>query len=284
MVRMPVTQILAVLAGLGLLVSIALVPLRMGWGRSGMAQPASGGWWILSLVTVTFWALALSSSLKAHAKTTTSLALKELKVVSAADILKEPEAWRNVPVVINDLAYCAEVMADPDARDALATRVHMRGEDEVEGEENDYIDDKIDYGTEEDAVKFTLGTPNGKLRADDEGFTILPAGPAVTKVVDTGEFSAVKGSNLMDTEVRRTIPCGAKVFVSGVVTLSGEFVVLDNLPKHLSILTDRPWGDIVATAANKAKGDTRAFWGFGFLAATLAFFQLAGAVRARARG
>ena len=97
MTGMPVTQILAVLAGLGLLVSCALIPLRMGWGRSGSAQPASGGWWILSLVAVTFWAFALSSSLKAHAKTTTALALKELKVVSAAEILKEPDAWRNVP-------------------------------------------------------------------------------------------------------------------------------------------------------------------------------------------
>lgn len=284
MARMVATQIFAALAGLGLFVAIGLIPLRTGWGRSGAAAPASGGWWILSLIAIALWGFALSSGLKAHAKTMTAMALKELKVVSAADILKEPDAWLNVPVVVNDYAYCAETMADPDAKDALATRVHMRGEDEIEGEENDYIDDNIDYGVEEDAVKFTLGTPNGRLRADDEGFTILPAGPAVTKTIDTGEFSAVKNGNLMDTEERRSIPCGAKISVSGVIIKDGPFVVLDNLPRAISILTDRPWNEIVATAATKAKGDTRAFWGFGFLAAIAGFLQLLGALRARMRG
>lgn len=284
MARMPVTQILAILAGLGLIVSVALIPLRMGWGRSGTAAPASGGWWILALVAMTLWGFALSAGLKAHAKSQTASALAQLKVVTAAEILKEPDAWLNVPVVIHDVAYCAEMMADPDAEGALATRVKMRGEDEIEGEESDYIDSDINYGTEEDAVKFTLGAADSKLRAGDEGFTILPAGPAVTKTVDTGEFSAVAGRNLRDTEERRSIPCGATVYVSGIITKDGDFVVLDNLPKSLSILTDRPWPEIIATAGTKSRGETRGFWVWAVLAAIAGLLQLAGAVLARSRG
>ena len=61
MARMAATQILAALAGLGLLVSVGLIPLRMGWGRAGVAAPASGGWWILSLVAIAFWSFALTA-------------------------------------------------------------------------------------------------------------------------------------------------------------------------------------------------------------------------------
>lgn len=276
------TYILAALAIFGLFVSVVLVPLRMAWASSGAARPAGGGWWILSLVAIALWCFTTSSGLKAHAKTITAAALKELKVVAAADILKEPDAWLNVPVVVNDNAYCAEPMADPDAVGQLASRVKSSGEDEFEGEENDYID-TVKYGVEEDVVKFNLGAPDSKLRSDEEGFTVLPAGAPTTKQVDTGEFSAAKGGNLMDIEERRSIPCGAKVFVSGIVGKQGDFVILDALPKHLSILTDRPWAEIVATAAAQARAEARGFWVWMFLAVIFGLGQLVGAVMARGK-
>lgn len=277
------TYILAALAAFGLFVSVALVPMRMAWASSGTARPAGGGWWILALVSISLWAFATSAGLKAHAKTMTAMALKELKVVTAAEILKEPDAWLNVPVVVHDAAYCAEPMQDPDAQGQLATRVKSYGEDEVEGEESDYLT-TVEYGTEEDVVKFTLGAPDSKLRSDEEGFTILPAGPVVTKQIPTNETTPLKGGQpFVDTEERRSIACGATIHVSGVVTKQGEFVVLDTLPKSISILTDRPWADVVNHAAEKARGSSRGFWAWFFAAIFFGLMQLGGAVMARGK-
>lgn len=277
------TYILAALAAFGLLVSVALVPLRMAWAGSGAARPAGGGWWILSLVAIALWAFTTSSGLKAHAKTMTSEALTQLKVVTAAEILKEPDAWLNVPVVVNDQAFCAEPMKDPGAEGQLATRVKSFGEDEVEGEESDYLT-TVEYGTEQDVVKFTLGAADSKLRSDEEGFTVLPAGPATTRTISTNETSPLKGgAPLVDTEERRSIPCGATIHVSGIVTKVGEFYVLDPLPRAISILTDRPWKDIVETATAKAKSESRGFWVWLVLAGFFGLMQLAGTLMARGK-
>jgi hypothetical protein len=277
------TYILAVLAALGLFGSIALIPMRMAWAGAGTARPAGGGWWILSLVSVALWGFTTAFGLGAHAKSNTAAALRELKVVSAADILKEPDAWLNVPVVVNDAAYCAEQMAEPDAQGQLASRVKSYGEDEAEGEEEDYLV-TVDYGVEEDVVKFTLGSPDSKLRSDEEGFTVLPAGPVVTKRIPTNETTPLKGgAPLEDFEERRSIPCGATVHVSGIVTKQGEFVVLDTLPKSLSILTDRPWTEIVKIAETKAGNERRGFLACLVLAVLVGLGQLAGAVMARGK-
>ena len=279
---MTTTYILAALAAFGLFVSIVLIPARMAWASAGTARPAGGGWWVLSLVAVALWAFTTSSGLKAHAKTNTSLALAQLKVATAAEILQEPEAWLNVPVVVHDVAYCAERMADPNAEGLLATRVKSYGEEEYEGEESDYIG-TVEYGVEQDVVKFTLGAPDSQLRSDEEGFTVVPAGPATTKNVDSGEFAAAKGGNLMDTEERRSIECGATVHVSGIVTKLGEYYVLDSLPKSLSILTDRPWSTILTTASNQARSETRGFWVWLVLAGFFGLLQLTGAIMARGK-
>lgn len=277
------TYILAALATFGLFVSLVLVPIRLAWASNGSARPAGGGWWVLSLIAIALWAFTTSSGLKAHAKTMTALALQELKVVTAADILKEPDAWLNVPVVVHDAAYCAEPMNDPDAEGLLATRVKSYGEDEVEGEESDYLT-TVEYGTEQDVVKFTIGAPDSKLRSDEEGFTVLPVGPVVTKKVPTNETTPLKGgAPFEDTEERRSIPCGATIHVSGIVTKEGEFYVLDPLPRSISILTDRPWKEIVDTATTKSRSESRGFWVWLFLAGFFGLMQLVGAVMARGK-
>ncbi len=277
------TYILAVLAALGLFVSIVLVPVRMAWASSGSARPAGGGWWVLSLVAIALWAFTTSSGLKSNAKSMTAMALQELKVVTAADVLKEPDAWLNVPVVVHDQAFCAEPMNDPDAEGQLATRVKSYGEDEVEGEESDYLT-TVEYGTEQDVVKFTLGAPDSKLRSDEEGFTVLPAGPVTTKKIPTNETTPLKGgAPFEDTEERRSIACGTTIHVSGIVTKEGEFYVLDPLPRSISILTDRPWSEIVSTATTKARSESRGFWVWLVLAGFFGLLQLTGALMARGK-
>lgn len=276
---MPISILLVAAAAIGLIASLVQIGLRLGWANAGTARRASGGWWILTVVTVGFWSLAVATGISAAAKGETARALNSLKVVKAQDVIETP-ALLNTPVVIQDLAFCAEPMVGHP--DALATQTKMSGEDEIEGEESDYIT-TTDFGTEQDVTKFTLGSATSPLRVNIEELTVLPAGPAQTRTIDGTEFSAVVGRNLQEVEALRAIPCGAEVSVTGVVFKEGEFFLLDPLPKNISIVTDRPWANVLATAQNKASVERSIFFVWLILALIFGGGQLAGAVMARGK-
>jgi len=256
---------LSIASAVMLVLAVVQIPVRMGWANQS-SRPVGGAWWVIALVTVGLSWMAFSAGSKGQAKSMTAAALAELKVVTAAAILKEPDAWENVPVVVHDIGICQGNLPGQGAQGALATRVKVSGEDEAEGEENDYMT-TVDYGIEQDVVKFSLGSdPASKLHANDEGWTVLPAASPVRKEIDTGEYAAAKGGNLMDFEDRANIPCGAVVSVAGVITKQGEFIVLEPMAPALSIITDRPWTQVVEEAATKSKGAVRGFWAWFFLA------------------
>jgi hypothetical protein len=233
----------------------------------------------LSLVTVWLWWMALSSSLKTQAKDQTYLALKSLPVVSAQELATKPDLLER-PVAVQDQAYCAQATAS--GTPAIATKASYSGEDELEGDENDYIS-VVDYGSEQDVGKFTLGSPNSSVRVDSEAFNILPVAPSEHTTTTTNEYSSVKGGYLDEYQDRQAIPCGTQVVVTGVFVKNAGNLVLTPLPRSLSVLTDRPWSDILG----EALGDVKHSAGFAVMwfipALILGLVQLATGLSARFR-
>ena len=79
------------------------------------------------------------------------------------------------------------------------------------------------------------------------------------------------------------IPCGATVSVTGFAVKEGNVISLAPLPKSLSIVTDRPWTEVMTQAGEKAKRQTNgvSLWFFAALAVGLS--QLAIGLGARGK-
>lgn len=140
----------------------------------------------------------------------------------------------------------------------LAVEVHYTGEDEVEGEENDYIKN-VDYGRESDLAPFQLLGGDKPLVVDEDGFKVLADGTPEQKQVDTNEYSAVLGRNLVEYESKATIPDGARIVVSGVLVDQGAQRVLLSAGPALSLLTNRPWEGVLDRAREQRGNEERSF-------------------------
>lgn len=268
--------IFATAAGIGLLACIATMVLRYSWGQQGTAAKATGGFWILSLVALWLWWSALSGALKANGKNETAKALSTLPVVSASELKAKLAEYENGPVAVTDVAYCLEKpAADPETGavppQAVAIRTAFSGQDEVEGEESDYIVTNT-YGVDAEIFKFALGAADSPVQVDNDLLTIVTSQPAERVTIKTTEYSPAAGGNLEEYQDRQVIPCGATVTVTGFAVKEGNVIALAPLPKNLSLLTDRPWAEVVAMASDKAKGQTRGMnlWFFAALAVGLA--------------
>lgn len=251
-------QIYALVAAAGLLASLVLMAVRYSWGQSGKADPMGGGFWIASLVVLWLWWMGMSSGLSAHAKLQTYGALAALPVVSAQDILDKPELV-GAPVVVSDTAHCAGTLTG--GVDAVAARISYSGQEEIEGENSDWIEVR-NYGADSEVARFTLGAPGSAVQVDNDMLTVVAQGAAVRSVVKTSEFSSAAGGYLEEYQDRQLIPCDSPVSVTGMVTKVGNGYVLEPLSKSVALLTDRPWSQMLDTAnrhsTSEQKGAT--FW------------------------
>lgn len=264
------SQILTVLTALcGM---AALATLAYAFGALGRAKASGAGFWICALLSLVGTCLGLAAGLKASAIASTSETLRAMPVLMAADVAKAPpgegvaltgvaKASAPARVAGRQRPNAAPASADPAeaGNGVLAVEVHYQGEDEFEGEESDYVQD-VDYGRETDVAPFVLqGAGDKPLMVDEDGFKVLPALPGEVKSVDTMEFSAAVGRNLMERETKRSIADGATVTVTGVVVDQGAQRVLLSLGPALSLLTDRPWPLVLEEAARKSRDATILF-------------------------
>lgn len=269
--------IIPLVAGLGLLLTLALMALRYGWSQSGDATPAGGGFWVLSLVAAWLWWSTLSTGLKAGAKAETYRALASLPVVTAEDVRTKPELVGQA-VVVQDRAFCHETLGK--SQGALAVRTSYSGQEEVEGENSDYIVTR-DYGKDQEVARFSLGDMASPVRVDNDALTVLPAAGGQRVTVQTSEYSPAAGGYLQEYQDIAAIPCEAQVAVTGIVSKQGEFYILEPLPRSLALLSDRPWPELIAHAQQRAEGHGRSlmFWFVAALGAGL--IQLFMALSAR---
>lgn len=271
--------IIPVVAGIGLILCLVIMGLRYKWGSTGEARPAGGGYWILSLVALWLWWSALSSGLSAQAKRGTYQALAALPVVTAEDIRTKPELVGR-PVVVQDQAFCHETLAS--GQNALAVRIKYSGQEEVEGEDYDYISIQ-DYGQDQEIARFSLGAKDSPVRVDNELLTVVPSAGARRVTVPTNEYSAAAGGNLEEYHDIAEIGCESMVTVTGLVTKQGEFFLLEPLNPHVALLSDRPWASMIEHAGSRAseQGTRALMWFLAAVAVGLA--QLAGGLAARKR-
>lgn len=266
--------VLTGLCGLGLLWALAL-----GFGALGRRQASGGAFWVGVAIALAGCGYGLSTGLRASAVAGTSEALHALPLVPVAKVAEVPPGAVVALVGVAKATASARVAGRQrpgapapaaDAADAgnglLAVEVRYTGEDEFEGEENDYISE-VDYGRETDVAPFQLADAGGKpLLVDDDGFRVLAAGPREVRRIDTGEFSPVVNRNLMENESKASIPDGATVTVVGAVVDQGNQRVLMSMGPAISLLTDRPWASVLDEAKRKSDGEQSAFFLSFFLA------------------
>jgi hypothetical protein len=233
---------LTLISTLILLCSLLIVALRLvGSGRSSASL-----FWLLSLTGVVFSVWGLTSALKAQGLREAATALADLPVISAGEARHSLTKWRDQPVVLQDQAACLA-----GAETVLAARVQLSGEEEVEGEESDYVRD-VNFGTEQTVNKFKLGPEEARVQMEPDGYQVVPAMAPVKTERLTSEFSNVVGRALVEREVRSVIPCDATVSVTGILREEGPFITVTPLSPVLSIITDRPWRDILADTKRQA--------------------------------
>jgi hypothetical protein len=235
------------------LVSAAVLLTAVGLCLAHVGAIGETPWyfWMVGLVVLFTGTMGLSAALRAREMENSAAALAALEVHSAAEVRQHLEEWRGAPVVLQDDATCVEAKALPDGTAVLATRTRVSGEDEVEGEESDYVK-TFDYGVEEDVVRFRLGAEAEGVQVDADGWSVWPAARAVETARSTGEFSPAAGRELQEFERSSAIPCGARVSVTGLVTVEGNIVTLSPLAPRLNVVTDRPWPEALAHTARQA--------------------------------
>lgn len=249
--------IIALVAGLGLLASLGMMVLRYSWGEQGVGQKPTGFFWILSLVALWLWWSAMSSGLKANAKNETFKALSSIPVLTAAELETKFAEYENGPVAVRDVAFCLEKPApDPETGatmpESVAVRTAFSGQEEIEGEESDYIETRA-YGVDAEVFKFALGAADSPVRVDNDGLTVLATQPPRRVTISTNEYSQAANGNLQEYQDRQTIPCGSTVTVTGLAVKEGNAIALAPLPRSLSLLTDRPWTTVMEEAGVKVK-------------------------------
>lgn len=252
-----------------------------------LSGPATGGWadsspfWLSALASVALSAWALSGSLKAQGMREASEALAALPVLSASEARQNIEKWREQPVVFRDNATCFAP-----GQQFLASRVTLSGEEEYEGEESDYVRE-TSFGTEQAVNKFYLGPEGARVQMEPDGYQVVPAMKAQVTERSTREYSSAVGRFLREREVRAIIPCDATVAVTGILKEEGPFITVTPLSPMLSILTDRPWDEIVVETkkqAGHAVGDALLALMFAGLAVLTSLFMLWRGVRGHKSG
>ncbi|MEB3327745.1 MAG: hypothetical protein VKQ33_00770 [Candidatus Sericytochromatia bacterium] len=209
-------------------------------------------YWSTALVVVVTSTLGLSAALRAREMGNSAAALAELKVLSAAEVRRDLAQWQGAPVVLQDDTTCVEAKALPDGTAVLASRTRLKGEDEFEGEDSDYIK-TVDYGVEQDVVRFRLGAEADAVQVDADGWQVWPSARAVDTARGTGEYSTVARRELQEFQSVSVIPCGARVAVSGLVRVEGNFVTLAPLAPRLNVVTDRPWPEVLTRTGRQAE-------------------------------
>ncbi|MEB3220503.1 MAG: hypothetical protein VKS61_00350 [Candidatus Sericytochromatia bacterium] len=236
---------------------VLLATLGLSLARLEALQDTPWYFWLLALSLVCTGTWGVSSAMRAREMTGAAEALADLKVLSAAELRRDLEGWRGAPVVLQDDTTCVETKATSNDVAVLASRTRLSGEDEVEGEESDYVK-TIDYGVEEESARFRLGLEADAVQVEADGWHVWAAAAPVESTRMGNEFSAAAGRNLTETERRSSIPCGARVSVTGLVTVEGPFATLAPLSPRLNVLTDRPWQDVLnhtGRQAGRARSD-----------------------------
>jgi hypothetical protein len=234
-----------------------MMVLRYSWGEQGVGQKPTGFFWILSLVALWLWWSALSSGLRANAKNETYKALVSIPVVSASELQTKFAEYENGPVAVTDVAYCLEKPSpDPETGavppESVAIRTAYSGQEEIEGEESDWIETR-NYGVDAEVFRFALGAADSPVQVDNDNLTILTSRPTERVTINTNEFSPAANGNLQEYQDRQVIPCGTNVTVTGLVVKEGNVIALAPLPKSVAIVTDRPWSTVMEEAGIKVK-------------------------------
>jgi hypothetical protein len=271
---MPSFTALTLISILILLLTLVMMALRL-IGRDSPGGSHSSLFWLLSLAGVVFSFWGITGALKAQGMQEAAAALAELPVISASEARQSLATWRDRPVVLQDQAAC---LAGGDA--VLAARVKLSGEEEIEGEESDYVRD-VSFGTEQAVNKFKLGPEEARVQMEPDGYQVVPVMAPVKTERPTSEYSSVVGRPLVEREVRSVIPCDARVSVTGILREEGPFITVTPLSPVLSIITDRPWPEIVADTKRQADYASSDCTLWIVLAGLAALFQLGLFVRNR---
>lgn len=265
---MDIPMTLTLIATVCLLLSLVLTGLRLA-NRANTRSTDSGLFWLASLAGVVLSAWALSAALQAQSMHGASNALAALHILTASEARRDLANWKDQPVVLRDVATCLNP-----AQPVLAARTTLSGEEEVEGEEYDTVRD-VTFGTEQEVNKFKLGPDELRVQMEPDGYHVVPAAPPSTTERETSEYSSAINRFLKERQVRAAIPCGATISVTGILREEGPFLTVTPLSPLLSILTDRPWPDIVAetkTQANYAQSTATLLIVVATLAALLQLF------------
>ncbi|MEB3196576.1 MAG: hypothetical protein VKP62_05165 [Candidatus Sericytochromatia bacterium] len=276
---MLLASIPVVLASVMLLATLVLLldqtlAILAGTARAGHL------FWVFALSALILSGMGLSSSLRARGMHEVAEPLAALKVVSVEALRANPADWKDTPIVLQGRGVCLDpppstqmelakrliqqqgtpippALQSPPR--ALASRVKVQGEEEVEGEESDYVRD-VDFGVEQDANRFKLGDAASNVQVEPDGYQVVPAGAPDVQQLDSGEYSPVVSRNLLDRETRWVIPCDSQVSLTGIVREAPPFLTLEPLPPALCILTDRPWDSVLKAMREQADRQTVVAW------------------------